>query len=62
MSAKVWKCKTIYEFPVASAREYKTRTGAEALNAVSLPELKKMLPDEVRRFIEIQTIFRAGLT
>ena len=33
------------------------------MNAVSKLELlKKMLPDEVRRFIEIQTIFKADLT
>ena len=69
MGAKEWKCKAISELLVTIAkwealgREYQTRTGVEALNAVSKLELlKKMLPDELRRFMEIQTIFKSDLT
>ena len=69
MSSESWRCRIIQELPVTIAkwealtREYQTRTGSEVFSAVSKLELlKKMFPDEVRRFIKIRTISWTDLT
>ena len=69
MNVKLWKCNKIQDIPVIVAkweglqREHRTRTGEEALNVASKRELLKlMIPEDIRRFIEIQTVFRKDLT
>ena len=64
-----WKCARLADIPVKLAkwealiREHRQRTGEEAVNVASKRQLfKNMLPDDVRRFLEVQTMFRPGLT
>ena len=64
-----WKCSKLTDVPVklvkweALIREHLTRTGEEAVNVSTKRQLfRMMLPDDVRRFLEVQTMFRPGLT
>ena len=69
LDKKVWKCNKIDEIATkigkweALMREHLKRTGEEAINTSSKRALlKSMLPDNVRDFPEVHTIFRPGLT
>ena len=69
MKKKHWKCIRLDEIPTkltqweALLREHVKRTGEEALNTISKRALfKAMLPDNVREFLDVQTIFKPGLT
>ena len=64
-----WKCARLTDILVKLAkwealiREHSQRTGEEAVNMASKRQLfKNMLPDDVRRFLEVQTMFKPGLT
>ena len=57
MNKKHWKCAE------SLLREHLKRTGEEASNTISKRALfKSMLPDNVRGFLGVQTIFKPGLT
>ena len=69
LDRKVWKCNKIEEITTKIAkwealqREHLKRTGEEAINVTSKRALLKgMLPDQVKDFLEVHTIFKPGLT
>ena len=64
-----WFCKKLSDVPVSVTRwedmqrEHLTRTGEEALTTASKRhKFKMMLPDDVRRFLEVQTMLQPMLT
>ena len=69
LNKKNWQCSKLSEVAVklgqweALIREHKTRTGEDAINATSQRQLFKcMLPADVRRFVEVQTMFQPTLS
>ena len=68
LDKKMWKCAKIEEIATkiskweALIREHHKRTGEEAVNASSKRALlKQMLPDQVKDYLEVHTIFRPDL-